>query len=110
MSQFNEIAVSNDRATVAIPQFIERLEKAEVKLRLCAELVEFLHDGQLANVDGVSLNLSEAADELTALVRELRLLPEEMGKRWCCPLRWEISLVPAIEDARCEALQEVDHA
>ena len=45
-----------------------------MKVRLAAELIEIVSNGKVANVDGVSLVMAEAADALTALVDDLRAL------------------------------------
>ncbi len=47
-----------------------------MKVRLAAELVEFASEGRVANMDGVSLVMAEAADALAALVENLRVLEE----------------------------------
>ena len=109
MSQ-NAIPSSSDRRAVIIPNFLERLEQAEVKLRLSAELMEFVHDGQLGSLDGVCLTLAEASDTVTALVKELRSLPEkEMTSQWCCALRWEVAIAPDLEAVH-QTSEEVCHA
>lgn len=60
MSQLSA-ELSTGRIAITIPNFLDRLEKAEVKLRLSAELMEFVNDGQLGSLDGVCLNLAEAS-------------------------------------------------
>lgn len=53
---------------------LEQLTPIEMKVRLAAELIEIVSNGKVANVDGVSLVMAEAADALTALVDDLRAL------------------------------------
>ena len=53
-------------------RLLEQLTPIEMKVRLAAELIEIVGDGKVANVDGVSLVMAEAADALTALVDALR--------------------------------------
>lgn len=55
-------------------RLLEQLTPIEMKVRLAAELIEIVGDGKVANVDGVSLVMAEAADALTALVDDLRAL------------------------------------
>ena len=57
-------------------RLLDQLEPIETKVRLSAELIEIASSGKVANVDGVSLVLAEAADALTALVDGLRALEE----------------------------------
>ena len=107
MSQLSA-ELSTGRVAITIPNFLDRLEKAEVKLRLSAELMEFVNDGQLGNLDGVCLNLAEASDLVTALVKELHTLPEkEMTRHWSCAPCWEVAIVHTVERQPSE---EVCHA
>ena len=55
-------------------RLLEQLTPLEMKVRLAAELIEIVSNGKVANVDGVSLVMAEAADALTALVDDLRAL------------------------------------
>lgn len=55
-------------------RLLEQLTPIEMKVRLAAELIEIVSNGKVANVDGVSLVMAEAADALTALVDDLRAL------------------------------------
>lgn len=55
-------------------RLLEQLTPIEKKVRLAAELIEIVGNGEVANVDGVSLVMAEAADALTALVDDLRAL------------------------------------
>ena len=55
-------------------RLLEQLTPIEMKVRLAAELIEIIGNGEVANVDGVSLVMAEAADALTALVDDLRAL------------------------------------
>ncbi|WP_418216034.1 hypothetical protein [Bilophila wadsworthia] len=55
-------------------RLLEQLTSIEMKVRLAAELIEIVSNGKVANVDGVSLVMAEAADALTALVDDLRAL------------------------------------
>lgn len=57
-------------------RLLEQLTPIEMKVRLAAELVEFASEGKVANMDGVSLVMAEAADALAALVENLRVLEE----------------------------------
>ena len=59
-------------------RLLDQLQPIETKVRLSAELIEIASSGKVANVDGVSLVLAEAADALTALVDGLRSLEVEV--------------------------------
>ena len=66
------------------PLFVERFEKLEVKMRLAAELMEFLYNGELGGVDGLCQMLAEASDELTAMLAEIRKAEAGQSSREVC--------------------------